>query len=124
MTMRKRRAKFTCPCCGYKTFSRSPGYYEICHVCFWEDDPVQLLNPWDHPGANKVSLQQAQKNYADFGVSEAKFKSYVKGVLLADTRDPLWRPVTEADRQHVATPAQLAKDLPEGPWPWYYWDRG
>ena len=38
--------KFTCPCCGYKTFNEKPnGTYEICEVCFWEDDPLQLENP-------------------------------------------------------------------------------
>jgi hypothetical protein len=26
-----------CPCCGYRTLSERGGY-EICSVCFWEDD--------------------------------------------------------------------------------------
>lgn len=31
--------KFTCPCCGYKTFTQQPNEtYDICQVCFWEDD--------------------------------------------------------------------------------------
>ena len=30
---------FPCPCCGYKTLSESAsGTYEICEICFWEDD--------------------------------------------------------------------------------------
>ncbi|MBW4608570.1 MAG: hypothetical protein KME22_15515 [Hassallia sp. WJT32-NPBG1] len=28
---------YHCPCCGYKTLSERGGY-EICPVCFWEDD--------------------------------------------------------------------------------------
>ena len=119
--MRQGAAKFTCPCCGYCTLSGSPGSYEVCHVCFWEDDPVQLLDPWYQGGANSVSLQEAQKNYAKFGVSEPKFKSNVKGVLPGDQRDPLWRLVEESDRQHVTTPAQLDKENPTGPWKWYYY---
>ena len=120
--MRRAPAKFTCPCCGYHTLKDSPGSYEICHICFWEDDPVQLLDPWYEGGANKVSLQEAQRNYAEVGVSEEKYKANVKGVLTDDTRDPLWRAVTETDRQHVTTPVQLAKENPEGPWKWYYWE--
>ncbi|MBE0542645.1 MAG: hypothetical protein IH623_14900 [Verrucomicrobia bacterium] len=121
--MRRARAKFTCPCCGYRTFRRRPGNYEICHVCFWEDDPVQLLDPWYPGGANNVSLQEAQQNYAQIGVSEPKFKPNVKGVLSGDARDPLWRPVKDADRQRATTPAKLTKENPKGPWKWYYWEQ-
>jgi hypothetical protein len=113
--------KYTCACCGYRTLSDSPGNWNICHVCFWEDDPVQLLDPWCPGGANNVSLQQAQESFAANGVSELKFKSNVKGVLPGDVRDPLWRRVTEADRSRVTTPAALGKLLPNGPWPWHYW---
>jgi len=82
-----------------------------------------LLNPWYSGGANNVSLEQAQKNYAEVGVSEAKFKSDVDGLLAGDTHEPSWRPVAEIDRQYVTTPARLAKENPDGPWEWYYWDR-
>ena len=34
-----------------------------------------------------------------------------------------WRPVAEADRKHVTTPAALTKEKPNGDWPWYYWRR-
>ena len=121
--MKASGTKFPCPCCGYLTFSGSPGSYDICHVCFWEDDPVQLLDPWYVGGANKVSLQQAQENYSRCGVSEEKFKDNVEGVLPDDVRDKSWRPVAEVDRKHVTTPAALDKQIPEGNWPWYYWER-
>jgi hypothetical protein len=120
--MKRRAAKFTCPCCGYRTLTDSPGSHQICHVCFWEDDPVQLLDPWYDRGANNVSLQQAQTNFVQMGVSEPRFKRNVKGVLRGDRRDPMWRQVKEADRKHVTTPARLAKEHPNGPWEWYYWD--
>lgn len=33
--------KYTCPCCGYKTLEEEVrGSYEICPICFWEDDSV------------------------------------------------------------------------------------
>jgi hypothetical protein len=81
-----------------------------------------LLDPWYRGGANKVSLHEAQKNYAEVGVSEPRFKENVKGVLPGDERDPLWRLVREADCQHVTTPAQQAERNPKGPWKWYYWE--
>lgn len=28
---------FACPCCGYLTLDER-GEFEICNVCFWEDD--------------------------------------------------------------------------------------
>lgn len=113
---------FTCPCCGYLTFSDSPGGYEICHVCFWEDDPVQLLDPWFVGGANRVALYEAQKNYSKLGASESKFKPNVKGILSNDIRNPSWRLAEETDRRHVRTPAKLAEENPDGPWQWYYWE--
>ncbi|MEH7657210.1 CPCC family cysteine-rich protein, partial [Bacillus velezensis] len=34
--------KYTCPCCGYRTIEEEPpGTYEICNICYWEDDEVQ-----------------------------------------------------------------------------------
>nr|WP_217895895.1 CPCC family cysteine-rich protein [Marininema halotolerans] len=57
-----------CPCCGYLTFDEdSLGEYEICAVCFWEDDPVQREDPTYAGGANTMSLEQARKNFAEFG---------------------------------------------------------
>lgn len=36
--------KFTCPCCGYKTMKgKPPGTYEICEICFWEDDGFNFM---------------------------------------------------------------------------------
>jgi hypothetical protein len=120
--MIRTRKSYTCACCGYRTLGRRPGNWDICHICFWEDDPVQLLDPWYRGGANNVSLQEAQQNYAKAGVSEQRFKSNVKGVLPGDVRDPSWRPLEESDRVNVRTPAQLAQENPRGPWKWYYWE--
>ncbi len=66
-----------CPCCGCKTLDPDDSAYEICPVCFWENDPSQLRDP-DMTGANKVSLNQARKNYAQFGACEERFKDYVR----------------------------------------------
>jgi len=38
--------KYTCPCCGYRTIEEEPpDTYEICNICYWEDDEVQFNDP-------------------------------------------------------------------------------
>lgn len=37
--------------------------YEICSVCNWENDPIQLTNPEFRGGANKESLLEARESY-------------------------------------------------------------
>ena len=51
--------KIKCPCCG-KT---NVGEYDICNVCGWENDPVQLRKPDFKGGANKMSLEEARQAY-------------------------------------------------------------
>lgn len=69
---------FTCQCCGYKTLEEGTrDSYEICKVCFWEDDFVQNEDPDYEGGANKISLRQAQANFKIYGVSEVSFKNNV-----------------------------------------------
>ena len=48
-------SKFACPCCGHKTFTEKPnGTYDICPVCFWEDDAIQLDYPNYEGAANQL----------------------------------------------------------------------
>lgn len=71
--------KYQCPCCGYATFDEEPnGNYDICPVCFWEDDPFQSQDPDDADGANKVSLNEARANFAKFGACEERFVGNVR----------------------------------------------
>jgi hypothetical protein len=62
----------SCPCCGFLTI-KNIGHYEICPVCFWEDDPIQYIDHNYAGGANKVSLQIARKNYANYGASMEEY---------------------------------------------------
>lgn len=71
--------KFKCPCCGYYTFEDKPnGNYDICPVCFWEDDPIQLADENYKGGANHVSLLQARENFKSFGACEWDMRKYVR----------------------------------------------
>jgi hypothetical protein len=92
---------FTCPCCGYRTLKGPPGSYDICHVCFWEDDLVQLSDPWFPCGANAVSLADAQQNYRLHGAMEMRFIANVDGIRPGDHLDPDWRPVEIGDRSRI-----------------------
>lgn len=55
-----------CPVCSEFEFSEQ-GSYEICEVCNWEDDPVQLNQPDLAGGANQFSLIQARQLWQDSG---------------------------------------------------------
>lgn len=55
--------KIKCPCCG-KAYV---GLFDICDVCGWENDDLQLENPDFSGGANKMSLNEAKKVFEQGG---------------------------------------------------------
>jgi hypothetical protein len=72
-------AAFACPCCGFLTLTRpAPGTFELCRVCFWEDDAAQFDDPDYDGGANHVSLNQARRNFAAFGACDEGARSKVR----------------------------------------------
>lgn len=61
--MRKRAKVFyPCPCCGEYTIE-TPGMYDICKVCGWEDDDTQSADPDYAGGANSLSLNQYKEQF-------------------------------------------------------------
>jgi len=68
---------FPCPCCGYLTIEE-PGEWEICSVCFWEDDSVQERDPDFSGGANDLSLNQSRENFLRIGAVEERFLKDVR----------------------------------------------
>ncbi len=111
---------FPCPACGFLEFTEAPGSYEICRVCGWEDDHVQLLHPRMRGGANGESLVEAQLEALKQHPLEVK-------AVQGHVRDPDWRPLTDEE-------ATVAADAPRsnvdyffaaaGDSPGYYWRRG
>ncbi len=70
---------FPCPCCKHLTLLEPAlGTYEVCPVCFWEDDLVQFESPDLAGGANRVSLNEARANYLAFGASCIESKDEVR----------------------------------------------
>ncbi len=66
-----------CPCCGYETLPERNAY-EICPVCYWEDDPVQRRDISYSGGANAISLVEGQQNYQRYGASKEHLLVYVR----------------------------------------------
>ncbi len=73
--------KYQCPCCGNYTLDER-GKYEICPVCFWEDDNAKKVYGQPAPerpeGPNHVQLSQARENYQRFGYAEERNRSHVR----------------------------------------------
>ncbi|WUH99555.1 CPCC family cysteine-rich protein [Spirillospora sp. NBC_00431] len=84
---------YPCVCCGHLTMAESPGSHEICPVCFWEDDYVQLRWPDWTGGANKPSLIEAQQNFQRFGACEERHIRHVREAEEHERLDPNWRPI-------------------------------
>jgi hypothetical protein len=71
--------KNKCPCCGNITFDHNfPGSYNICPICYWEDDLVQFYDENFKGGANRPSLKEAQENYKVFGAIDKEFINSVR----------------------------------------------
>ncbi|HET6615448.1 MAG TPA: CPCC family cysteine-rich protein [Dehalococcoidia bacterium] len=52
---------YLCPCCHQLTLDEQPpDTYDICPVCDWEDDGVQLFDPDYAPGANMWTLNEVR----------------------------------------------------------------
>lgn len=70
---------YQCPCCKCLTLQERGGY-EICPVCFWEDDGQD--DPYADQasgGANgETSLTQGRTNYAKYGAMEERFIKSVR----------------------------------------------
>ena len=84
--------KYFCPCCGYDSLEREPGMgsFDICDICFWEDDPAQSKDPKLEDGANKCSLNQARQNFDNCGACDPQMVKNVRKPTAADKRDPDW----------------------------------
>jgi hypothetical protein len=80
--------KYQCNCCGFRTLTVSNGY-EICPVCFWEDDPVQNEDLQYSGGANSLSLEETRHNYIEMGASQREFLNRVRPPTLEEMPIPL-----------------------------------
>jgi hypothetical protein len=69
-----------CDCCDYFTIPDGNDY-EICPVCFWEQDAFGVSEPDEPSSANHgLSLHEGRTNFLTFGACAAKFKANVVAV--------------------------------------------
>ena len=73
---------YECPCCGYVTLEERGGY-DICPVCFWEDDGQDDHDADDVRGGPNytLSLTAARANYRQMGASEERRLPHVRRPL-------------------------------------------
>ena len=97
--------KLRCLCCGYRTIEVR-GRFEICPICFWEDDPYILYgnrteegyitavftyndcDSEDYDGSDVLDLEsgtnhlltlrQGRKNFRKFGACDEDYKEFVR----------------------------------------------
>ncbi len=83
MSILKKRSKnqrFPCKCCGYLTISEY-GLYDICPVCFWEDDSAESDSENEDfisQANNDMTLIEAKNNFRKFGACSEKFVKLVR----------------------------------------------
>lgn len=53
-----------CPVCGEYEFEEVDDY-DICEVCGWENERYQFDHPDEEDCANRMSLNQARKAWAE-----------------------------------------------------------
>ncbi len=71
--------RFRCPCCGYLTLDERGGW-DICQVCYWEDDGQDDHNADEVLGGPNgvLSLTKARVNFRAFGACEERFIDTVR----------------------------------------------
>lgn len=74
-------------------FDEPVGSYDICEICYWEDDVVQLAFPDLAGGANKCSLIEGQIAFAGHGACEQRVLAHVRPARPQDCRESSWRPI-------------------------------
>ncbi|HEV3040928.1 MAG TPA: CPCC family cysteine-rich protein [Candidatus Angelobacter sp.] len=81
------RKSYSCPCCGFKTL-HGRGGYEICPVCFWEDDGQDDHDADEVRGGpnHTLSLTQARINFRTVGACDVDFLSKVRRPLPDEER--------------------------------------
>ncbi|MET3243442.1 hypothetical protein ABIE53_000187 [Burkholderia sp. OAS925] len=66
-----------CACCDHFSVGSNEDW-EICAVCFWEQDPLSLTHPDFPSGANHgLSLREARRNFEQFGACAEQWVSRV-----------------------------------------------
>ncbi|MBM0123639.1 CPCC family cysteine-rich protein [Pimelobacter simplex] len=85
----------TCPCCGYQTLP-DRGAYDLCPVCWWEDDDA-ANDSASLDGPNGKTLAEGQRLYQRYGSSDLNGLRQVRQHAPGEPRDPNWVPQPRPD---------------------------
>ncbi|MFF1543720.1 CPCC family cysteine-rich protein [Streptomyces sp. NPDC058291] len=71
-----------CPCCGFLTLDQRAGF-DICPVCFWEDDGQDDDDADRVRGGpnGRLSLTEARRNFRLLGACDERRAAYVRAPL-------------------------------------------
>lgn len=106
-------------------FAEPPGSYDICEICFWEDDAVQLEYATTLAGgANGITLEQAQLSYLAFAAEARGGTEHTRLPTPGDRRDAEWRPIDRSIDDFADFPAPRHERVPELDERLYYWRPG
>ncbi|GAB2888231.1 CPCC family cysteine-rich protein [Nocardioides pacificus] len=108
-----------CPCCGHRTLPSGPGDYELCPVCWWEDDGGQLRYPLRNDGANGESLVVAQRRHRRGRGLLLRLKGKTRRPRPDEPLDPDWRPFDPA--RDWTDPTLESERMPRNPEALYWW---
>ena len=76
-----KNAKVHCSCCGFITLFKKQGF-EICPICFWQDD---VLDDKSFSGANGMNIKEAIENYKKIGAcNEEMFKNVLPKEIVSE----------------------------------------
>jgi hypothetical protein len=95
-----------CPCCGRLTL-RERGAYDICRVCWWEDDGQDNSEADAVRGGpnSDLSLTQARVNVLVWGIFDPRRTDLRAGQDPAEAHEVRRSFVLDADRSTIAEPA-------------------
>ena len=77
--MERMKARFRCPCCGYRTLE-VPCALGLCPVCWWEDDGQEDNDATEVRLTvnGELSLDEARLHFAECGASHPRFLPFVR----------------------------------------------
>jgi len=109
-----------CVCCEHLTLDEPLGSYDICSVCFWEDDLVQLRWPDYSGGANKPCLIEAQRAFGNMGACESRLLAFVRPPSDNEPREQGWRPA-DPEVDNFESRGEEEKPWPDDATALYWW---
>ncbi len=84
---------FACPCCGYATLPERGGF-DMCPICFWEDDGQDSADADVVRGGpnGPLSLTEGRRNFLAIGACHPVCVEKVRAPGPADRRVRLFHP--------------------------------